>query len=118
MHVPKAAQSGCTGSFAAHWALEVQAAHVPAEQTGAVAGHVVLSRHPRQSPAGEQTVREGSLRDAHWTVEVQAAQLPAEQIGELAGQVVLVKQLTHLFVVVSQTGVEPEHEELSAHWTH
>jgi len=101
-HEPEAAQSGCTGSFAAHWALEVQAAHVPAEQTGAVAGHVVLSRQPTQLPAGEQIVRDGSLRAAHWALDRQVAQPPAEQIGVLAGHVALAKQLTHLLVAGSQ----------------
>jgi hypothetical protein len=96
----------------------VQAVQVPAEQTGEAAGHVLLSRQPTHAPAGEQSVRDGSLRAAHWVFDVQVVQPPAEQTGVGAGQLALDRQPTHLFVVVSQTGVAPEHEELSAHWTH
>jgi hypothetical protein len=118
MHVPEAEQRGWTGSFAAHWVLEVQAVHVPAAQTGAEAGHVVLSRQPTQAPAAEQRVRAGSFSEAHWALVAHRLQSPAAQRGAVEGQAALVRQATHLFVLVSQTGIAPEHEELSTHWTH
>jgi hypothetical protein len=118
IHAPEAEQRGRTGSFAAHWALEVQAVHVPAEQTGAVAGHDVLSRQPTQAPAAEQRVRAGSFSEVHWALVAHRLQSPAAQRGAVAGQAALVRQATHLFVLASQTGVAPEHEELSTHWTH
>jgi hypothetical protein len=52
-------------------------------------------------------------------VEVlQAVHVPAAQMGAAAGQVALVRQATHLFVVVSHSGVAPEQVLLSVHWTH
>jgi hypothetical protein len=85
MHVPEAEQRGWTGSFAAHWALEVQAVHVPTEQTGEVAGHVVLSRQPTQAPAAEQRVRAGSFREVHWALVAHRLHMPAAQRGAVAG---------------------------------
>ena len=49
---------------------------------------------------------------------LQAVQVPAAQMGEGAGQVALVRQATHLFVVVSHSGVAPKQVLLSVHWTH
>jgi hypothetical protein len=43
---------------------------------------------------------------------------PPVQIGVAAGQVALVRHWTHLFVVASQSGVAPEHVELSMHCAH
>ena len=79
-HAPMVEQSGCPGSLAAHSALDAHVVHVPAKQTGVAAGQVVLSKQPTQVPAGEQSVRDGSLRSAHLAFDAQAAQTPAEQI--------------------------------------
>jgi hypothetical protein len=56
---------------------------------------------------------------AHWLEIVQAVQVSlAEQMGVAPEHCELVVQPTHLFVVVSQTGVVPEQSVLAVHWTH
>jgi hypothetical protein len=49
---------------------------------------------------------------------VQAVHASEEHIGVAAAHVALVRHCTHLFVVVSQTGVAPEQSVFAAHWTH
>jgi hypothetical protein len=119
-HAPPAEQTARVGSArVAHWLEAAQAVQVPlGAQRGAAAGHVALVRHPTQVPVGEHSVRAGSASAAHWVEALQAVQAPAAQIGVLARQVAAVRQPTHLFVVVSQSGVAPEQVELSEHWTH
>ena len=65
-HAPAAEQTARVGSArAAHWLEAAQTPQVPAVQSGAVAGHVVLVRQPTQVPVGEHMVRVGSARAAH-----------------------------------------------------
>ena len=74
--------------------------------------------HCTQAPTAEQAGCVGSTA-AHWLAEVHAAQtcVAALQIGVAPEQLVLVRHWAHLFVVVSHTGVAPEHVELSVHCT-
>ena len=66
IHAPAAEQTARVGSArVAHWLEAAQTAHVPAVQSGAVAGHVALVVQPTQVPVGEHMVRVGSARAAH-----------------------------------------------------
>jgi hypothetical protein len=103
-----------------HCELAVQPTHllVVVSQTGAVPEQSVLAVHCTHWPSARHEGAAGFLA-AHWLAVVQAAQVSAaEQMGAVAGQVVLVVQPTHLLLLVSQTGVAPEHWVLLVHWTH
>jgi len=140
-HAPVAEHAGRVASAAAHSAPLVHPAHVfvavlqigvvseqlalvrhwthlfvVVSQTGVAPEHVVLSVHWTQAPVAAHA---GLVASAalHCAAVVQAPQVWLLQIGVVPEQLVLVKHCTHLFVAVSQTGVAPEHVELSVHWT-
>ena len=88
-----------------------------AEQMGLAAGQVVLVAQPTQAPVAEHMVRVGSASAPHWALVVQAPHAPAEQIGDVAGHAAPDRQATHLFALVSQTGVVPEQWLFAVHCT-
>ena len=106
------------GVIPEHPALVRHCTHlfVVVSQTGVVPEQVLLSVHCTHVPVAEQAEAVGFLA-AHWLAVVQAVQVFAVQMGVAAGHPALVRHATHLFVVVSQTGVVPAQVLLSVHWT-
>ena len=107
------------GLVSAHSVSAVQARQVfvAVSQIGVAPAQAELSVHWTHLPA-EEHAGVVALFAAHWAAVVQAVQTSAgEQMGVAPEQVALVTQPTHLFAVVSQTGVAPEHCVLSVHWT-
>jgi hypothetical protein len=103
-----------------HCELAVQPTHlfVLVSQTGVAPEHCVLLVHCTHCPSARQA-GSAAFFAAHWLEAVHVVQVSVEpQIGVVAGQVALAVQPTHLFVLVSQTGVAPEHRVLLVHWTH
>ena len=138
-HVPVAEQAGAVGLLAAHWLAVVQAVQTFAVQMGVAAGQlaldthwthlfvvgsqtgvapeqVVLSVHWTQVPLAEH-VGVAEFLAKHWLASVQAVQTLATQMGAAPEHSALVRHATHLFAIVSQTGVLPEQVPLSVHWT-
>ena len=67
----------------------------------------------------EQTALAGSPRSEHSVELVHPLQVSSlEHIGVAAGHSPLTVHWTHLFVVLSHTGLAPEQVELSVHCTH
>jgi hypothetical protein len=135
------AQAGAAGFLAAHWLAAVQAVQVsfvqmgvapehPAlvrhcthlfvvvSQTGVVPEQVLLSVHATHCPALVPLVAQAGaagLLAAHWLAAVQAVQVSFVQMGVVAAHPALVRHCTHLFVVVSHTGVVPPQSAFAAH---
>jgi hypothetical protein len=91
---------------------------VVVSQTDVAPEQVELSVHCTHAPVTEHAGCVASTA-AHWLAKVQPAQVcvVALQMGATPEQLAPVKHWTHLFVVVSHTGVVPEHVELSVHCT-
>jgi hypothetical protein len=90
---------------------------VDVAQMGVVPEQVLLSVHCTQAPLVAQAGVAGFLA-AHWLAVVQAVQISFVQMGVAPEHPALDRHATHLFVVVSQTGVVPEQVLLSVQATH
>ena len=139
---PLVAQAGVALFLVAHWAAVVQAAQVlfavqmgvvseqvllsvhcthlfvVVSQTGVVPEQVLLSVHATHCPAlGPLVAQAGvaGLLAAHSLAVVQAVQTLFVQMGVAAAHPALVRHATHLFVVVSHTGVVPPQSVFAAH---
>ena len=91
---------------------------VVVSQTGVVPEQVLLSVHATHCPAFVPVLAQAGavlFLAAHWLAVVQAVHTSPAQMGVLAGQVALVTHCTHLFVVVSHTGVVPPQSVFAAH---
>jgi hypothetical protein len=108
--------------FAAHWASIVQAPHLfmVVSQMGVVPEQLPSPVHWTQTLALEQT----GVPPTHWlalVAEHWAQAPPARQAGALALFALHAASpvhAMHLFAVLSQIGVVPEHCESSVHCTH
>ena len=119
---PPARQAGALALFALHAASPVHAMHLFAvlSQIGVAPEHCESSVHCTHTLPVEQT----GVPPAHWlplVAEHCAHVPPVRQAGAIelfALQAASPEHAVHLFVVLSQIGVAPEHCESSVHCTH
>jgi hypothetical protein len=111
-----------TGVVPPHWALLVQATHVPMGtlQTGVAPWHrlAFVAEHWPHTPLGWQAGAEGVQSPSR--AQPRQVCVPASQIGRELPQSALLRQPTHTPATMSHRGVAPVHRLVfvAVHWVH